>query len=340
MHMALLAETDFSLGRMDVDVHLVGGHLQKEQHDRIECGRQDVAIGFENGVDDDFVPDEAAVDEDEDGVAVELLHLRLADEAVQAQVAGSGWLVVGLAAPGWRFGQSGAVERKLGGHGQKLVERLPAKDLVDALGVGGYGRGDEDGIGGRVQLPVHLRVGQRVVRDQAGDMRELGGFRLEKLAACRSIEEKIANGDGGSGRQASLFHGEDASAGDLDDRAGGLIGITRFQAHAGDGGNTGHSLTSKAEGGDGQQVVVVLELAGGVALKGQQGVVAHHSAAVIGDLDELAATGFDVHANAGGTCVERVFEQFLDHRGRAFHHLSGGDLVGDVFAENVDAAHV
>ena len=34
-----------------------------------------------------------------------------------------------------------------------------------------------------------------------------------------------------------------------------------------------------------------------------------------------------------GTSIQAIFDQFFYHRGRAFHHLSGGDLVGDVVGE-------
>ena len=76
-----------------------------------------------------------------------------------------------------------------------------------------------------------------------------------------------------------------------------------------------------------------------MALEGQQGVVAHHAAAVVGDLDELLAAGLDLDLDAGGAGIERIFEQFLDHRSRPLHHFAGGDLVGNVFRKNVDSAH-
>ena len=64
-----------------------------------------------------------------------------------------------------------------------------------------------------------------------------------------------------------------------------------------------------------------------------------HAVAVVGDADELAAAGFDFDADARGAGVERVFEEFFDHGGRAVDDLAGGDLVGDLVGENADAAH-
>src|SRR5580693_8181793 len=76
-----------------------------------------------------------------------------------------------------------------------------------------------------------------------------------------------------------------------------------------------------------------------MAFEGEHGIVAHHAAAVVGDLDQLFATSFDVDLDASRACVERVLEQLFYHRGRALHHLAGGDFVGYVLGEYVDAAH-
>jgi hypothetical protein len=76
-----------------------------------------------------------------------------------------------------------------------------------------------------------------------------------------------------------------------------------------------------------------------MALEGQQGIVTDHATAVIGDLDELFASGFDLNLDPGGTGVHGIFQKFLDHGGGAFHHLTGGNLVGNGLGKNVDASH-
>ena len=74
-------------------------------------------------------------------------------------------------------------------------------------------------------------------------------------------------------------------------------------------------------------------------LEGQKSIVAHHPDAVIGHADQLAAAGFGVYADFGGSGVERVFEQFLNDAGGPFDDFAGGDLVGDVVGQNPDATH-
>jgi hypothetical protein len=63
-------------------------------------------------------------------------------------------------------------------------------------------------------------MGQSVVGDQSSDVREFGLLRPEKFAPGRGVEEEIADGDGGSGRQARFFDAEDAASGDLDQGSG------------------------------------------------------------------------------------------------------------------------
>ena len=80
-----LAEADFGLGGVDVDVDLLWGHLDEEEEDYGKRRRRDdVAVGVGEGVEDELVADEALIDEDVDGVAIEFLQLGLGDEAGDA----------------------------------------------------------------------------------------------------------------------------------------------------------------------------------------------------------------------------------------------------------------
>jgi len=114
----LLAEADLGFGGVDVDVDFVGRHFEKQEDDRERGGRDDVAIGLDDGVNDEAIADEALVDEDVDRVSVELLQRGAGDEAAEAEEAGIGRGVVAIAAPGRRFGEAGVVEAALGGEGE------------------------------------------------------------------------------------------------------------------------------------------------------------------------------------------------------------------------------
>ena len=76
-----------------------------------------------------------------------------------------------------------------------------------------------------------------------------------------------------------------------------------------------------------------------MAGKGQRQVVGRHAATVVADPDQLHTTGLHLDIHAGGPGVETVLEHLLDHRSRAFHHLAGGDLVGQTGRQELDGGH-
>ena len=228
---------------------------------------------------------------------------------------------------------------RFGGHGQQLRQRVFAEDLVDALGGAADRRRGDEGVGGGEQLEVLLRMGQRIVRDQRGHVGQFGGFGAEKFAPGRGVEEEIGDGDRGSARQGGVFHVVDFAAGNFEVRAGSVFAGGGFERDARDGGDGGQRLAAKAERGNGEQIVGGAQLRSGVALEGQQRVVAIHALAVVGDADELAAAGLDFDANAVGAGVERVFQQLLDDGGGPVDHFAGGDLVGHLVGKNADAPH-
>ena len=210
-----LAEADFGLGRVDVDVDLLRGHLEEEEDYGERCWRDDVAVGVGERVEDELVADEALVDEDVDGVAIELLELGLGDEAGDAEIAGRGRGVVGVALPGWGLGDAGVGEVHLGGGGEHEVEGVAAEDLEEAVSCVGNCGGDEQGLRGGVELEVAGGVGESVVGDEGGDVGELGLLGLEEFAAGGGVEEEVADGDGGSGGETGGVDAEDLAAGDF-----------------------------------------------------------------------------------------------------------------------------
>ena len=76
-----------------------------------------------------------------------------------------------------------------------------------------------------------------------------------------------------------------------------------------------------------------------MALESQHGIVAHHAAAVIGDLDQLLSACLDLNANARCARIQRVLQQLLHHRRRTLDHLAGSNLVGNSLGKNVNLAH-
>jgi hypothetical protein len=80
-----------------------------------------------------------------------------------------------------------------------------------------------------------------------------------------------------------------------------------------------------------------MQLVGGVAGEGQGQIVGVDAAAVIDDLDEVAATvpDFDIDASAAG--IDGVFQQFLDDAGGSFDDFAGDDLVDERMGADASA---
>ena len=69
------------------------------------------------------------------------------------------------------------------------------------------------------KLELLFRMGQRVMRDQRGHVRQLSGFGAEKFAPRRSVEEQIGDRNRGPARQGRIFDAQNFAAGNLNVRA-------------------------------------------------------------------------------------------------------------------------
>ncbi len=166
-----LAKTHFGLGRVNVDIHLLGRHLHKQQHHGKGRGRKNIAVGLAHRVHEQAIAHQPAIDEAVDGVAIEFLKLRLGSEAGDAQRSRLRLLVVGRPSPRRRFGQPGVRQLDFGRQGQQLIQCVLAEDLEDALRRLAHRRRHQQRMRGGVQLEVLVRVGERVMRNQRGYVR-------------------------------------------------------------------------------------------------------------------------------------------------------------------------
>ena len=141
------------------------------------------------------------------------------------------------------------------------------------------------------------------------------------------------------GARATSSRAQHFAARHFDSRARSFLRGARFEQkprHRSDGGQR---LAAKTERRDGEQVFHIAQLAGGVALESQHGIVAQHPAAVIGNPNQSPAAVFDFDTKRFSARVQRIFEQLLDHRRWPLHDLARGDLVGNLVGKNADTAH-
>ncbi len=278
-------------------------------------GGQDTRVGAEHRVGRGAIAEVATVDEEVERATGRLGVVGGGDHAVDPHLP---------AGPVDRHEVASRVApQRLGG---ALPERLP-------------GPRREQHPASRAEREADVGPGQGEAGHGLADMAGLGGRRAHELAAGGGVEEEVAHLDGGAarpGHRGGLERGPT-----LDHHAGTLpvLARRRVEPQPRDRGDGRHRLATEAHGGDAGQSLGVAELGGGVALEGQQGVVAVHAGTVVGDPDQGEPPLLDVDRDGVGPGVERVLAELLDHRGRSLDHLACGDLVDQPGGQDSNGGH-
>jgi hypothetical protein len=153
------------------------------------------------------------------------------------------------------------------------------------------------------QGETDLRPGEGIALHHLERPPQLGRGGLQELAAGGDVEEQAADVEGGAAGPGERLRRPHPAALDQHPVAiprllgGGHLDL----GHRGDGGQ---GLAAKAQGGDPLEVVEAADLAGGVAVEGEEGVVAPQAVAVVGDGDALPAAAFELDVNFAGPGVE------------------------------------
>ena len=164
---------------------------------------------------------------------------------------------------------------------------------------------------GRTQFEVLLRMDQCVVRDESRHVRQLGGFGAKEFAPGRRVEEQIGNGDGGSARHSGIVYVQNFPACNFHSGSRRIVAGGRLQRDARHGSDRGQRLSTKAQGGNREQVVGCAQFRCRMPLKGQQCIVAIHTLTVIGNPDQLSSARLNLNPDAVRPRIQRVFQQLL-----------------------------
>ncbi|MNT43633.1 hypothetical protein D3C72_1801170 [compost metagenome] len=65
-----------------------------------------------------------------------------------------------------------------------------------------------------------------------------------------------------------------------------------------------------------------------------------NAAAVVADADQAHTAFFQFDVDAAGAGIDRVLNQFLDHRCGSFDHLTGGNLIDQDFRQRPDRTRI
>ena len=75
------------------------------------------------------------------------------------------------------------------------------------------------------------------------------------------------------------------------------------------------------------QIIYLADLTCRMAQKGIPHIVRLHPGPVVRNPDQRNSAVLDFHLHSGCPGIDRILHQLLDYGGRAFYHLSGGDLI-------------
>ena len=155
---AAVFETHLGLGRVDVDIHLLGRGLQVHDKDRMAPPGQQSLIGLAHGPGQQPVADDAAVDQEELILGGGDVVIRAGDETGDPQ------------------SRSGQIQ------GQHLVGPFQPQEGGQPFPQAGVGRGLEQGLALGLDLEVDFRVAQGQMAQQLQDLALLRGLGCAEIS--------------------------------------------------------------------------------------------------------------------------------------------------------------
>ena len=170
-------------------------------------------------------------------------------------------------------------------------------------------------------------------------MPELRGVGAQEAPPHRQVVEEVAHLDHRARGAAGLAHGHDLAAVDVHLGAGRRVRLAGEEAEARDRRDAREGLPAETQRADRADVRRVVNLARGVPLEAEQGVVAAHPVAVVAHAHEALAAAAEVYAEPAGAGIEGVLNQLLEDGGGALDDLPGRDLVRDDIGEDADPVH-
>ena len=313
VHQRLVAEADLRFRGMDVDVERVRRHPDEQMHLGTALLDRRLAVRIDDRVRDRPILDDAPVDEDVLRTTRRSLLGERRDEAGERHAARVLAQLHQVAALAVHLIQPVALRQC-----RRALQHLAARAR---------------------QCEADLGIRQRELGDNPGDLRGLGGIGLQELAPRREVVEDVVDFDDGALRRADLDDRRDRAAVDANLGAALLPFRARAQHEVRHRRDRRQRLAAEPERQNGGQILHPPDLARGVALDREAGILRLHAIAIVLHADLFLAAQLDVDGQASRPRVDGVLDELLDDRSRAFDDLSSGDLVREVRRETADFAH-
>ncbi len=324
-HRVGLPEPHLGLRRVDVDVEILGIHLEEHHRDRVAPHGEQRVIRLDDRVRDGAVLEPAAVDEQADVSPVGAVQGGCAHIAAHRG-----------AAPVMQGRSRSVVRIAISAQGDHLAGELQAVDLdqhVEQLARSGR---LEEQLAVGYQGEAALGIRQRVAGHDLLDVRGLGRRLLEELQPRGHVGKQVLHGHCGAPRRAHkrVLH---LVAFGHPDECGRVAPLTsREQCHLRHRGDACEGLPAEPKGGQVPQILRGAELGGRVAQESHAHLVRRDAAAVILDPDQAPPSLPHLHPDIGRAGIQAVLDQFLDSGRGPLDHLAGGDLIGDFGCQDTD----
>ena len=304
-----ITETHLGLGRMHIDVDGCRVDLQKQAVSRITATVQHVLPGFTQRMGEQFVAHETAI------------HIAILCIAARPRMRWQGTVTrkTERARPGIdvaRFGQKILAENR-----PDTARCLACGQMQTVAAIVREG----EGVAG---------MRQRNAFDDIEAMRELGRFGFEEFAPCRGVVVEVAHFDDRSGCQCGRLRLGIRFASQTPGMAG-----PRFpagQRQAGDRSHRSERLATKTERCHPFKIIQRGKFRRGVTRQRQCQLLPGDAATVVGHPDQLDPALFQLNLQGVATRIKRVFQQFLEHRSRTFHHLARRNLADQQVGQQAD----
>ena len=303
-HRGRIAEADFGLGRVDIDIDLTARDLNEQRCDRVAVAGEQVAVGGAERPDQQAILHRARIDEQILLVGHPAIEGRQADHPGQPEPVADKIDAEPIAV------ELVSEQRR---DARRRVRRLQRQDSPSVM------IEREADIGARHRQPLN--------RIQTGGI--FGARGAQKLAPGRHLVEQAFDPDSGAGGKCARPFLDPRAMVDDDPPAlrAGRTAVEREPRHRRD---RGQGLAAKAEADDAFDMFVG-KLGGGMAFERKAHLVGGHAAAVVGDLDQLESPRRKPDRDRPRAGVERIFDQFFQRASGAFDDLARGDAV-DQFA--------
>ena len=306
-----IAQLDFGLGRMDVDIDRLRGHGQSGRDQRERPRRQPVAVGLLHRIREPAVMHGPAVDEQPDRIPRSARVVRRAGKALQRHRCPFRIRLQRQRSRG-RLRAEDA--------GQRPAQRL--RPVRAGLRFVSQRRATVDH-----QAQRAARVGQDCVRRRPQQRAALGPPAGQEGAARRLPGEQVDHFDRRADRSRRRARTNLPSLLKLDQRRCGLRLNPRCQRQPpGRRRNRRQRFAAKAVTLEPRQVIHLRQLRGGMPAKGQRDLLCGDAPAVVVDRDQLASRPRQLDGDPSRAGIDRILQQFLEHRRRTLDHLTRCNL--------------